>query len=202
VPADAPVLRKDGARPGDVLLLTKALGTGVLLAGTAAGRLPSRLRVGAIEAMLHSNAAALPVLRAHGARAATDVTGFGLLGHATELARASQATVTLDVAAPVPLAGAREALAAGEASSLQGDNERVLDDVLLRGCTAELPAVRLLCDPQTCGGLLAAVPAEAAEPCLAALAEAGYGAARRVGTVGPAPARGEPSLVLELAHGA
>jgi selenide,water dikinase len=202
VPAGASALRKDGARPGDVLLLTKALGTGVLLAGAAAGRLPSRLRGGAIEAMLQSNAAALTVLRAHGARAATDVTGFGLLGHATELARASRVTVTLDVAAPMALAGAREALAAGEASTLQADNERVLDDALLRGCTAELPAVRLLCDPQTCGGLLVAVPAEAATPCLAGLAEAGYGAARRVGVVGPAPAAEEATLVLELAHGA
>jgi hypothetical protein len=102
----------------------------------------------------------------------------------------------------VPLAGACEALAAGEASSLQADNERVLDEAFLRGCTAELPAVRLLCDPQTCGGLLVAAPAEAAEACLAALAEAGYASARRIGAVGPAPAAGEASLVLELAHGA
>jgi selenide,water dikinase len=201
VPPAFPVLGKGGARAGDVLLLTKALGTGVVLAAAAAGRLRSRYRVSALASMLVSNAAVLPILRRHGARAATDVTGFGLLGHSLEMAEASSLSIRLDVAAPVPLPGALEALRAGEASSLQPENERLLEGCLLRGCVLELAEVRLLCDPQTCGGLLVALPAPEAAACLEALQAAGFGDARRVGTL-EARTPGTAPVTLELAHGA
>ena len=176
-----PVLTKDRGRAGDVLVLTKALGTGAVMAATTDGRLPSRHRADAVEHMLRSNAEALAVLRNHDVGGCTDVTGFGLLGHALELAEASRCALRLLAGAAVPLPGAEEALARGHASSLQPDNEALLDRVALVGLRRDAPAVRLLADPQTCGGLLASVPAARARDCVEALRQAGYADARIVG---------------------
>lgn len=126
----------------------------------------------------------MPVLRAHGATACTDVTGFGLLGHAVEMARASRATVALDPSALPLLEGARECAAAGFLSSLHPENVRAAAAVQGDGIATLPPAtLALLVDPQTAGGLLAAVPAEAADACVAALRAAGYAAAAVVGRV-------------------
>lgn len=178
---DAASFRKGGGRPGDVLVLCKALGTGVVMAATTDGRLPTRDRGDAVMHMLQSNAAALPVLRAHGIHGCTDVTGFGLLGHALEMAEASACSLELEAGAARALPGALAALGAGEGSSLQGDNEALLERVALRGVSRDAPELRLLADPQTCGGLLAALPEAGVEACVAALRDAGYAAARVVG---------------------
>jgi len=138
------------------------------------------------------------VLRAHGVHGCTDVTGFGLLGHALEMAEASGCALELRAGAAVPLPGALAALAAGEGSSLQGDNEALLERVLLRDVTIEAPELRLLADPQTCGGLLAAVPESRAEACVAALQEAGYDAARIVGQLRARTAEAQHEV---LGHG-
>jgi selenide,water dikinase len=174
-------LAKSAGRPGDVLILTKPLGTGVVLAGTEDGRLPSRNRDCAIASMLRSNRKAIAVLRAHGCGAATDVTGFGLLGHALEMADASRLDLRLDVTAPIPLPGALEGLEAGVVSSLQQDNESALTRADLEGWTPGAARVRLLCDPQTAGGLLAAVPEDRAGDCVRDLKAAGFDQAVVVG---------------------
>lgn len=191
--------RKGGGRAGDVLVLCKALGTGVVMAATTDGRLPTRDRGAAVAHMLQSNAAAVAVLRAQGVHACTDVTGFGLLGHALEMAEASGCSLELSAGAARPLPGALEALGAGEGSSLQGDNEALLDRFVLRGVALDTPELRLLADPQTCGGLLAAVPEARVEACVAALREAGYDAARVVGRL---HARAERAAHEVVAHGA
>ena len=178
---DAASFRKGGGRPGDALVLCKALGTGVVMATTTDGRLPSRHRGAAVAHMLHSNAAAVPVLRAHGVHGCTDVTGFGLLGHGLEMAEASACSLELEAGAAVALPGALAALGAGEGSSLQGDNEALLERVTVTGVARDAPELRLLADPQTCGGLLAALPDARAEACIAALRDAGYADARLVG---------------------
>jgi selenide,water dikinase len=193
-PGSAPLL-KSGAQAEDVLILTKSLGVGVALAASAKGAASSRIRQAALALMLEPSAPALPVLRAHGVRALTDVTGFGLLGHALELAKASGLGLTLDPAAPVALDGVLPLLAAGEGAQLTEANAAPLS--VAEGKNADLadPRVRLLCDPQTCGGLLAAVPPSRAEACLQALQDAGFTSARAVGRI-----RAEAGLSLGEVH--
>ena len=180
---DAPLLGKGGGRAGDALVLTKALGTGAVLAATADGRLPSRDRSAAVEHMLVSNAAAVPVLREHGARGCTDVTGFGLLGHALEMAQASACGLELVRGAAVALPGAQQALAAGHVSSLQVQNEEAFAAFEIDARAIDEAEVRLLADPQTCGGLLAAVPARQVDACVRALRARGFPDACRVGAL-------------------
>ena len=176
----APLL-KSGAQDGDALILTKALGVGVALAASAKGAAPSTVRGAALDLMLEPSAPALLVLRAHGVRALTDVTGFGLLGHALEIAEASGLGLLLDPAAPAALDGVLSLLATGEGAQLAEANAAPLSHMEGLGVSLTDPRVRLLCDPQTCGGLLAAVPASQASACLQALQSAGFASARVVG---------------------
>jgi len=180
--ADGPPLRKAGLEAGQRLVITKALGTGTLLAAHMRARLPSAQLEAALAAMEQSNGPALAVLRDHGVRALTDVSGFGLLGHLGEMLRASGPAVGVDLSLPaLPwLPGAAEQFRSGVGSSLQSNNEAALAD--FDGATGDWRA-RLAVDPQTSGGLLAALPAEQAERCVAALRGAGYEAAEAIGTV-------------------
>jgi selenide,water dikinase len=146
------LLRNDSGRPGSPLSLTKPLGVGVLNSRHKATgeRFPQ-----AIDAMTTLNAAAAAAALAAGAECATDITGFGLLGHLHKLARASGVTAVIDSAAVPYLQGAREALAAGHVS---GGTRRNLDWVAPH---VDLSAVTgdealLLADAQTSGGLLVA----------------------------------------------
>jgi selenide,water dikinase len=142
--------------------------------------------------MCQSSQAAAQILRAHGARACTDVTGFGLLGHLLEMARASRTDVEVHLGALPALDGALECLQAGTTSSLHGANARLGDAIANAAAPRQLPemAVRraLMFDPQTAGGLLASVAADQAERCLAALRAAGY---RRSAIVGRVRDRGD-----------
>ncbi|MCC5872223.1 MAG: selenide, water dikinase SelD [Gammaproteobacteria bacterium] len=193
---DEDVLGKDRMRPGQCLILTKPLGTGALLAGAAAGRVASRDLEAALACMLLSNAAAVARLREHGATACTDVTGFGLLGHALEMAQASACGVEIHPDRVVPLPAALAAMDAGIVSSLQAANEDVMAMVELgKGLRPGEAMVRLLCDPQTCGGLLAAVPESQASACVAALRSAGFVHADIVGSVIEAA---DPGTVMRL----
>ena len=100
------LLRKGGARPGDALLLTKRLGTGLLVSGRRSGQTTDADLEAAIDGMRALNRAASEVLVRHGIRGATDVTGFGLLGHGLEMARASGARLVFEAAALPALDGA------------------------------------------------------------------------------------------------
>ncbi|KAG1672591.1 hypothetical protein FOA52_010693 [Chlamydomonas sp. UWO 241] len=171
-----------------VLLLTKPIGTGAIMAGAMKGAACVRGRdvSTALAAMAHSSAAAAKVLRAHGCTAATDVTGFGLLGHLVEMARGSGSGVRCEIElSAVPLLpGAATAVAAGVTSSLHRSNARAMSHVAnaseLMAGDARWP---LLVDPQTGGGLLAAVPADRAVSALAALRASGYAEAAAIGRV-------------------
>jgi selenide,water dikinase len=185
------VTRKGGMRPGDVLILTKPIGTGTLLAAHAQFGARGRWIDAALESMQVSNRAAAPCLRAHGATACTDLTGFGLLGHLVEMTRPSGVDVELDLDALPVLEGAAETAAAGILSSLQPANVRLRRALRDPEQAVRHPRYPLLFDPQTAGGLLASVPAETAEACLAALRAAGYPQAGRIGRVLP------PSDALE-----
>ena len=194
VPAAA-ALRKGGLKPGDGLILTKPLGTGTLLAADMRGKAKARWVMAAIAHMVQSNRKAAEILRRHGVHAATDVTGFGLLGHLIEMVRASEVDATLAIERVPLLEGARETVALGIFSSLQPQNVRLRRAIRDLAAAARHPLYPLLFDPQTSGGLLAAVPLAQAERCVAALRAGGYAAADLIGFVAARSAALEPVTV-------
>ncbi len=183
---------KAALRQGDALLLTKPIGAGVLLAAYAQGLCRGDWLRTLLETLCLSNAPAVPLLHRFGVRACTDVTGFGLLGHGAEMARASGLTVVIDVHAVPVLDGALECLHLGVASSLQAGNERILTTVAFDSCSAGQPRIRLLVDPMTSGGLLFGIPANQAGDCLEALRDLGLPAAR----IGEVLAAGDKPLLV------
>ncbi len=172
------VWRNTGARPGDVLFLTKPIGTGVVATAIKFERASRQAADAAIEVMLELNRAAaeaLLTLPAGSVHACTDITGFGLLGHATEMAQGSGVTLALDVAA-VPLIPGALALAGNRSGGMKTNEQYFAPRV--RGLTAvDADVLALLFDPQTSGGLLAAVDPATAAAAAAAFAAAGVAAA-------------------------
>ena len=175
------ILRKGGLRAGDALVLTRPLGTGILFAAAMRAKARAPWIAAALAAMRQSNREAAAILVAHGADAMTDVTGFGLVGHLGEMLAASGVDATVDVAALPLYDGALELARAGIASTLLPENLSLVR--LLRNDT-DLATRAVLFDPQTSGGLLAGIPAERAQACVAALRGAGYEHAAALGSVG------------------
>ena len=167
------LLRKGGARPGDALLLTKPLGTGLLVSGARQGRTATADLDAAIASMRMLNRAASGVLVEAGVLGATDVTGSGLLGHGLEMARASGARLIFDAAALPALPGALALAVAGVETGGAGHNRRFTAPALEVVAGMAPPLVALAHDPQTSGGLLAAVPAATLGRVERALAAAG-----------------------------
>lgn len=176
--------RKAGLGDGDVLILTKPLGTGALLAAEMRGQAKARWIDGAIEAMLRGCGPAARRLAAHGATAMTDITGFGLAGHLAEMLRAGECDAELVTDAIPRLDGLEDVLKRGIESSLAPRNRRRALDHLAAPEQWSAEILGLLSDPQTAGGLLAGVPADRAEACLAAL-RAGGDDARIIGRALP-----------------
>lgn len=156
------VLRNAGAQPGDQLFLTKPLGTGVITTALKRGLLPpgdDGPLAGAIASMQRLNRAAAEAALAHGAHAATDVTGFGLLGHAREMALASAVRLRI-AASAVPLLDGAGAYAANcQSQGLANNRDFVAPSVTFAPDVDDLVRA-LLFDPQTSGGLLVALPAQ------------------------------------------
>ncbi len=171
-----------GARVGDALILTKPLGSGVLMAAEMAGRARGDRVAAAWDRMVVPQSGAARIL-APAAHAMTDVTGFGLAGHLLGICEASGVGAVLDPEAVPVMDGAVELAVAGVRSSLFPENRAVAPD-LAQGGRADL-----LFDPQTAGGLLAAVPMAEAEGLVAALREAGHDAAAVIGRMVDGPAR-------------
>src|SRR6476661_8779564 len=157
------LLRKGGARPGDRLVLTKPLGTGVLVSGSRQGRTSEADLAAAIDGMRRLNLPASQALVATGIHAATDVTGFGLLGHGLEMARGSRTRFVFDATALPVLAGARELAAAGVETGGAAHNRRFVAAALEVGASVTDDLVTIAHDPQTSGGLLAAVAPDRTE---------------------------------------
>ena len=176
------VLLKSGLRAGDRLVLTRPLGTGILFAGLMRGLARGRSIATALDTMRTSNRAAAEVLLANGATAATDITGFGLAGHLLEMLDASNAgaRIALD---DVPLyPGVSDLARRGIASTLLPENLR-LASRLQGAATSDPAAMAILFDPQTSGGLLAGIPADRLEDCVADLAARGLLEAMCIGEV-------------------
>ena len=179
------VMRKSGMRPGDVLILTKPIGTGTLFAAHARLEARGHWIDAALVSMCQSNRLGAQCLREYGVTACTDLTGFGLLGHLVEMTRPSGVDAQLDLGALPILAGAQETSAAGILSSLQPANVRLRRALRNQQEAVSHPRYALIFDPQTAGGLLASIPADRAEACLAALHVLGYTHAAAIGRVLP-----------------
>jgi selenide,water dikinase len=167
------LLRKGGAAPGDVLLLTKPLGTGLLVSGRKQGKTSDADLDAAIDSMRALNRAAAEILVGHDVRGATDVTGFGLLGHGLEMARGSGTRFVFEAAALPALDGALANARAGVETGGATYNRRFVLPSLMVGADVSPELVTLAHDPQTSGGLLAAVPADSASTLREALIAAG-----------------------------
>ena len=186
--AQGRVLTKAGAQAGDRLILTKPLGSGTLLAAEMA-RKARGADIAALWPFLQQPQGAASAILAPVAHAMTDITGFGLAGHLDEMLRASGLSARIALA-DLPLFQGAEALAArGVVSSLEPANRAALAGRIDAPAT---PRARLLFDPQTAGGLLAAVPEARAEAVRAELAGAGYTAAV-IGTM--LPASGQSAII-------
>ncbi len=193
-------MRKGGVSPGERLILTKALGTGVLFFADMRGRARGDWMEAAVASMLRSNAAAARVARAHGATACTDVSGFGLAGHLGEMLRASKCAAVLDLDRAAAPARRRRAARPRRSQHLHPENAKARRALRIDASAQAHPALDILFDPQTSGGLLFAVPAERAEAALADLRASGDGAAALIGEV-TAP-RGDQALFEVVARAA
>ena len=168
---------KGGLRAGDRLFLSKPLGTGVITTAAKDGAAPADVLDGAVRSMLRLNRVAARVAREHGAAGATDITGFGLLGHATEMLDASRAGLALTASRLPLLEGALALAEAGHFSGGMKRNRRHVDHVL--GARLQLdptiPAtlVSMLAEAETSGGLLFSVARNRADGVLPAFRAAG-----------------------------
>ena len=154
------LLRKGAAKAGDTLILTKRLGTGLLVSGRRQDRTTEADLATASEEMLVLNRAAADILVTQGVTAATDVTGFGLLGHGLEMAKASGTRFVFHASALPALPGALDLARAGVETGGAAHNRRFVAPDLTVGANVASDLVVLAHDPQTSGGLLAAVPAD------------------------------------------
>jgi selenide,water dikinase len=194
------IWRNVGARPGDALLLTKPLGTGLVINGLRKGVLSLADALPILDEMARLNRVAAEVLGALGGdvHAATDVTGFGLSGHALKMAEGSGVALRLEAARLPRYPGVEALVAAGVTTAATRANRAEAGGRVVVDGGDALAAHplwdQLLHDPQTSGGLLVAVAAASAERALAALADSGIGAACQIGEALP----GEPALVLRL----
>jgi selenide,water dikinase len=181
VPRSA-MMTKGGARADDLLVLTKPLGTGVIMAATRAGECPASWTEGALASMRQANGLAARAFRQAGVKTCTDVSGFGLSGHLGEMLRASDASAELWLDAVPALSGALELLGTGWRSSAD-ESLRAAGSIRL-GASIRAGDVRLalLRDPQTSGGLLGSVAPQAWAELAASLANAGIDA-RCIGVV-------------------
>ncbi len=175
------IKRNSELQPGDKLILTKPLGTGVILAADMQAKCTGPVLQKCIDNMLLSNREAAEIFQSYSATAVTDITGFGLIGHLLEMLRTSEKSCQLDVETIPLLPGASALSTKGIVSSLFSKNERMSSNLDQPDQWRSLDIYPLLFDPQTSGGLLAGVPASKAEACLAKLHTSGFPAAALIG---------------------
>ena len=187
------VVRNSGARVGDVLILTKPLGIGLMTTGLKFGLLkpPAIRKVTRVMEELNSEASKA-MMRA-GANSCTDITGFGLLGHALEVAEASKVTLEIELG-KLPIMPEAYDMLKAEAipGGLWTNKEFVRPKVTLKGVAES--EINVLCDPQTSGGLLISVPARTSDKLMSMLRRAHISAARPVGKV---LAKGDGHIIVK-----
>jgi len=179
----AKIIRKKGARPGDALILTKPLGTGIITTAIDRGLAGSEVESQVYEIMAHLNKGASDAMLEIGVHACTDVTGFGLLGHLYEMLTVSGCSAKLFLNEVPIIPEARKFIKTGAVPAGTHSNYRFIREHTnwKGGITEESKLV--LCDAQTSGGLLMAVPEEKAEKLVLSLTEKGCLAAVKIGVV-------------------
>jgi len=178
------VARNSGAHPGDVIILTKPIGTGVISTGIKKGEANEIVVRKSIDTMLTPGKFAAEAMREFGVQGATDVTGFSLLGHAWEMACASNVTVEIHSAAVPLLEGALELAKQGMLTSGDKTNREYVGSDVGMADSVDADLVKLLFDPQTAGGMLIAIEENRSEALLNRLKE-NYSAATTIGNVVP-----------------
>jgi selenide,water dikinase len=186
------VFRNSSARAGDVLILTKALGVGVLSAAFKQEKLDAEGYAALVASTTQANAVGAELAELEGVHAMTDVTGFGLLGHALEVSRGSGLSAEIYAAAPALLPGVERLAREGVRTGAAVRNWASYGEAV--ALPADLPDWRkdVLCDPQTSGGLLVAVAEEQADAALALIRNRGFGAAAVVGRL----SEGAPGIAV------
>ena len=187
------IITNRGAQPGDALLLTKPIGTGVVSTGIKFGKASAEVRQASLETMLLAGREAAELMQEFGAHAATDVTGFALLGHAWEMARASGVTIEIESERVPLIPGALELAAQGLLTSGDKTNRLYVGDDIEVGVEVSGTLLSLCFDPQTAGGLLISIDPARADQLLARLREI-YPQAARIGRIS---ARGAHSIVIK-----
>ncbi len=177
------VLRNTGARPGDHLILTKPLGTGVLFNARRARKLPWAELERILPEVAALNGRALEIALRYDIHACTDVTGFGILGHSLEMAQGSGLRVELSYSALPFYPNALEMYERGETTGSNRANRELVQGVLAIEAKMTSRQQELLFDPQTSGGLLLSVPPDQAEDLVVELHTGGVASARKIGQV-------------------
>ena len=178
------VATNSGARPGDVIILTKPIGTGVISTGIKKGRASDAVVAASVETMLTAGEYAAEAMQEFDVKGATDVTGFALLGHAWEMACASKVTIEIKAAAVPLLEGALQLASEGMLTSGDKTNREYVGAHVAIDDAIDTNLVKLLFDPQTAGGMLIAIPENNAESLLAVL-NRNYPKAQIIGRVYP-----------------
>jgi selenide, water dikinase len=177
------IITNAAAKPGDVLLLTKPLGAGVIMSGHRIGEVEQSSYQRVLDSMKQLNKAAVPVLQQHHVRCATDITGFGLAGHAVKLAAASGVTLKINTEALPVFPGTYELLALGCIPGACFRNREFTDPETRYAEEISYEQKMLLNDAQTSGGLLICCKPNAAETMRSQLQAAGYPDTSVVGEV-------------------
>jgi selenide, water dikinase len=158
-----------GARPGDVIILTKPIGTGVISTGIKLGKASEAVAANSVAIMLTPGKFAAEAMREFDVKGATDVTGFSLLGHAWEMAKASEVTIQINSEAVPLLDGALELASAGLLTSGDKTNRAYVGEDIAVDESMNKDLLKLMFDPQTAGGMLISVDPERAGALLARL---------------------------------
>jgi selenide,water dikinase len=178
----AKIATNAGAQPGDAIILTKPIGTGVISTGIKFGKASEQIVAASVATMMTPGNFAAEAMREFEVKGATDVTGFALLGHAWEMAKASGMTISIEPASVPLLDGALELAATGMLTSGDKTNrEYIGEDIEIRDAV-DNNLVKLLYDPQTAGGMLISIAQERADDLLARLRK-NYPQAQRIGRV-------------------
>lgn len=188
------ILRKEGARNGDVLILTKPLGTGIYSTALKNGALSPRREKLFYDSLTALNRAAADGMHSFGANACTDITGFGFLGHALEMARASDVSMRIDVKALPLLPGAIDLAKRGFLTGGGMSNHEYVKDDTAFGGRISSALEMLLCDPQTSGGLLVSIPRAKSARYISALKKRGV---KYASVIGEVEAPSDKRLIIE-----
>ncbi|MFP6618753.1 MAG: selenide, water dikinase SelD [Pirellulaceae bacterium] len=177
------MLTNQGAQPGDQLVLTKALGTGFITTAFKAGRCPDATLANAVESMVQLNGAASRAAVSLGATAVTDITGFGLAGHAGEMAQSSGVMLSIEVSSLPLLEGALALARQGNLTRASKTNRSFAASQLTIGSDVSNELVEFAFDAQTSGGLLISIGEDRAGELVARLKDEGIAAACTIGSV-------------------